>query len=326
MRRRELIALFGVALASPPGAHAQQPMPVIGYLSGGSQESDNIPARLVAFRRGLNEMGYIEGRNVAIEYRWAEGQYDRLPDLAADLVRHQVSVIVTPGTPSAVAAKAATATIPIVFNQGLDPVQSGLVASHNRPGGNLTGVALLTTELAGKRLDVLHQLLPSASIVALLVNPTSPVTDPETKSFQDVARLLELQPHVLQASTPNEIDLAFERLIELHASALVVSGDVLFTNRRTQIVALAARHAVPAIYVWREFAAAGGLMSYGPDLADSYRQTGIYVGKILKGDKPADLPVQQVVKVELVINLTTAKMLGLKIPLPLLGRADEVIE
>jgi ABC-type uncharacterized transport system substrate-binding protein len=219
---------------------------------------------------------------------------------------------------------AATSTIPIVFILG-DPVQLGLVASLNRPGGNITGVALLTAELAGKRLDLLHELLPTASVVALLVNPTSPVTDPETKSFRDAARLLELRAHVLRASTPSEIDAAFGAIVELRAGGLVVSGDALFTNRRNQIVALAARHAVPAVYNYREVATAGGLMSYGPDLADSYRQVGVYTGKILKGAKPADLPVQQVVKIELVINLNTAKTLGLTFPLTLLGRTDEVL-
>ena len=328
MRRRELIALFGsAAVAWPFGARAQQAMPVIGYLSGGSSEADNIPDRLTAFREGLNETGFVDGKNVAIEYRWALGQYDRLPALAAELVRRQVTVIVAvAGAPTAFAAKAATATIPIVFNQGIDPVQSGLVASLNRPGGNITGVTILTAELARKRLDLLHELLPTATVVALLVNPTNPVTASETRSLEDAARILGLQAHGVEARSPNEIDAAFEALIGLRARALVVSTDPLFTNQRAEIIALAARHSVPAIYAYRLFPAAGGLMSYGADLADSYRQTGVYTGKILKGVKPADLPVQQAVRIDLVINLNTAKALGLTIPPTLLARADEVIE
>jgi putative ABC transport system substrate-binding protein len=305
----------------------QKAMPVIGYLSVGSAESDNIPGRLIAFRQGLKELEYDEGQNLAIEYRWAQGQYDRLPDLAADLVRRQVTVIVTPGAPTALAAKAATSTIPIVFTLGIDPVQSGLVASLNRPGGNVTGVSLLNAEMAGKRLDLMHELLPTATAVALLVNPANPSnSELETTSLQGAAGALGLQAHVLPASTPSEIDAAFEAVVKLRASGLVITGDPFFTNRRNQIVTLAARHAVAAIYLWREFAAAGGLMSYGPDLADSNRLAGIYTGKILNGAKPADLPVQQVVKVQLVINLKTAEALGLTIPLALLGRADEVIE
>jgi putative ABC transport system substrate-binding protein len=302
-------------------------MPVIGYLSPGSPETDNIPGRLPAFRQGLNEMGYFDGQNVAIEYRGAQGQNDRLPDLASDLVRRRVSVIVTNSPPPAFAAKAATATIPIVFLLGIDPVQSGLVVSLNRPGGNITGVSLLNAELAGKRLQLLHELLPNAAVVALLVNPTNPSnSELETTSLQVAARALGLQAHVLRASTPSEIDAAFGAVVDLRAAALVVTGDPFFTSQRTQITALAARHAVPAIYIYREFAAAGGLMSYGTDLADSYRQAGVLTGKILKGAKPADLPVQQVVKLELVINLKTAKELGLTIPQLLLARAGEVIE
>jgi putative ABC transport system substrate-binding protein len=302
-------------------------MPVIGWLSSGSPASDNIPGRLPAFRRGLNEAGYFEGQNVAIEYRWAEGQYDRFPTLVANLVHRRVAVIVTPGPSQAFAAKAATSTIPIVFETGIDPVRSGLVASLNQPGGNVTGVSLLNAELAGKRLDLLHELLPTAAVVALLVNPANPSnTELETTSLQDAARALGLQVHVLRASTSGEIDAAFEALGDIRAAALVVAGDAFFTSHRNEIVALAGRYTVPAIYIYREFAEAGGLMSYGTDLADSYRQVGIYTGKILKGAKPADLPVQQVVKLELVINLKTAKTLGLTIPLSLLGRADEIIE
>src|SRR5271169_5452925 len=325
MRRRDLIAVIGgTAAAWPRAARTQQPIPVIGFLGSWSPEPDDF--RLAGLRLGLNETGYVEGQNVAIEYRWAEGQYDRLPARASDLVRLQVTVITTAGIPAAFAAKAATSTIPIVFIQGMDPVQSGLVASLNRPGGNMTGVTQLTAELASKRLDLLHELVPTAAVVALLVNPADPVTDVETRNLQDAAHSLGLQAHILRASTANEIDAAFGTLVELGARALVVSTDPFLTNQRAQIVALAARHAVPAIYVWREYATAGGLMSYGTDLPDSYRQGGIYTGKILKGAKPADLPVEQVVKVELVINLTTAKTLGLTIPQALLGRADEIIE
>jgi putative ABC transport system substrate-binding protein len=330
MLRRDVITLIGGGVATLPlAARAQQKttMPVIGYLSIGSYESDNIPPRLTAFRQGLNELGYVEGRNVAIEYLWAQGQYNRLPALATDLVRRQVTVIfAVGGTPPALAAKAATSTIPIVFNLGIDPIQSGLVASLNRPGGNITGVVNFTTELAAKRLDLLHELVPTATVAALLVNPTNPVNDPEMRSAQDAAHALGMQAHVLRASTPSEIDAAFRTILELRTGALVVSGDPILTNRRDQIVALAAGHAVPAIYLWREFAAAGGLMSYGSNLADNYRQAGIYTGKILNGAKPADLPVQQIVKLELIINLRTANQLGLKVPITPLGRADEVIE
>ena len=326
MRRREFITLMGGSMAAwPRAAHAQQPaMPVIGFLHAASPEA--YAPMMTAFRQGLKEAGYVEGHNVAIEYRWAEGHYDRLPALAADLVRRQVAEIVTVGTPAALAAKAASSTIPIVINVGIDPVQIGLVASLNRPGGNVTGLAVLTVELAAKQLEVLHELLRTSAAVALLVNPNNPVTEPETKGMRDAARSLGLQLHVLDASTEGEIDAAFGKLIELRAGALVVSVDPFLNSQRDQIVALAARHAVPAIYGVREFAAAGGLMSYGTDLADAYRQVGIYAGKILKGAKPADLPVQRVVRVEFVINLKTAKTLGLTFPITLLGRADEVIE
>jgi len=322
------MALLGTAAALSPAAYAQHPVPVIGYLSDGSLESDDVAARLTAFRQGLNELGYVEGQSVVIEYRWAESQYDRLAGLAADLVRRQVAVIAAiGGAPQAVAAKAATATIPIVFTVGLDPVLLGIVASLNRPGGNITGVTTLTAELAGKRLNLLHELVPTAAVVAVLVNPTNPAaTEAETRSLRDAARSLGLQMHVLGASNESEIDAAFRTLVEFRAGELVVGADPFFNSRRDQIVALAARHTVPAIYAWRECAAAGGLMSYGTDLADAMRQAGVLAGKILKGAKPADLPVQQVVKVGLVINLKTAEMLGLVIPLTLSGRADEVIE
>ena len=326
MRRREFIAMLGgVAVAWPRAAHAQQPaMPVIGFLDGASPEG-RAPM-MTAFRQGLKEAGYVEGHNAAIEYRWAEGHYDRLPALAADLVRRQVAEIVTVGTPAALAAKAASSTIPIVIGVGVDPVQIGLVASLNRPGGNVTGLAGLAVEVAAKQLEVLHELLRTSAAVALLVNPNNPVTEPETKVMRDAARSLGLQLHVLDASTKGEIDAAFEKLIELRAGALIVSVDTFLTSQRDQIVALAARHAVPAIYGVRVFPVAGGLMSYGIDLDDGYRQLGIYAGKILKGAKPADLPVQRAVRVEFVINLKTAKTLGLTFPITLLGRADEVIE
>ena len=326
MRRREIIALIGGVVATRPrGVCAQQPMPVIGWLSVGSPETDDF--RVIGFRQGLNETGYVEGRNAAIEYRWAQGQNDQLPALAADLVRHEAAVIAAVGPPSAFAAKAATAAIPIVFVVGIDPVQSGLVASLNRPGGNITGVAILVAELAAKRLGLLHDLVPTAAVIALLVNPTNPLaTESETRNLQDAARSLGLRLHILSARTASEIETAFETLVELRAGAFIVSTDPLFTNQRAQIVALAARHAVPAIYAWRYFVAAGGLMSYGADLADSYRQAGVLASKILKGAKPADLPAQQAVKIELAINLKTAKALGLTIPLTLSGRADEVIE
>jgi putative ABC transport system substrate-binding protein len=323
-RTRLIVSLTLGLLAWSPAAHAQRAMPVIGYLSVGSQESDSI--RLSAFRLGLSEMGYVEGKNFAVEYRWAQGEYDRLSALAADLVRHQVRAIVAGGVPPAVAAKAATATIPIVFNQGIDPVQSGLVASLNRPGGNITGVVNLSVELLEKRLDLLHELLPTTALVALLVNPTNPVTERAIAEAQNGAHSLGFQLKVLKASANSEIDAAFETLAGLGGGALVVYGDPFFTNQKDQIVAQAARHAVPAIYEWREFVLAGGLMSYGTNFADSWRQAGTLAGKILRGVKPADLPVQQAVQLQLVINLNTAKELGLTVPPLLLARADEVIE
>jgi putative tryptophan/tyrosine transport system substrate-binding protein len=324
-RRKFLATLGGAAAAWPLVARAQQPaMPVIGWLSPGSRETDVF--RLNAFARGLNETGHSVGRNVAIEHRWAENQIVRLPTLAADLVYRPVNVIVAVAAPAALAAKAATTTIPIVFVTGIDPAALGLVASLSRPGGNVTGLAVLTVELAAKRVQLLHELLPTATVIAVLVNPDTPLTEPETSGVRDAAGSLGLQLHVLNASTESEIDKAFKTLVELRAGALVVQAEPFLNNQRAQIVALAARHAVPAIYAVREFATAGGLMSYGGDLADAYRQVGIYAGKILTGTKPADLPVQQVVRVEFVINLRAAKALGLTFPITLLGRADEVIE
>jgi len=281
---------------------------------------------VTSFRQGLKEAGYVDGHNVAIEFRWAEGHYDRLPAMAADLVRRQVSVIASGGTPAAFAAKAATSTIPTVILVGVDPVQLGLVGSFNRPGGNVTGLALLTVELEAKKLELLHELLPTATAIALLVNPMTPLTESETKVLQDAAPSLGLDLHVLNASNKSQIDAAFAALVELRATALIVSVDTFLNNSRGQIVALAARYAVPAVYGVRDYVNAGGLMSYGTDLVDAYRQQGIYAGKILKGARPADLPIQQVTKVELVINLTTAKKLGLTFPTTLLGRADELME
>jgi putative ABC transport system substrate-binding protein len=324
MRRREFITFLGSAAAWPLSVRAQQPaMPVIGFLSPGSPESD--VARLIGVRQGLKESGYVEGQSVAIEYRFARGQNDRLPALAADLVDRRMAGMVTAGTPATLAAKAATATIPIVFNVGVDPVQFGLAASLSRPGGNLTGVVILSADLAAKKLEILHELLPDAAVVAMLVNPANPIVEPESRATQDAARSLGVQLHILRASTAGEID-AGASLVKLRARALVVGDDSYFINQRAQIIALAALHAIPTISGWREFAAAGGLMSYGTDLADAYRQAGLYAGKILKGIRPADLPVQQVVKIELVVNLKTAKTLGITFPLPLIGRADEVIE
>ena len=329
MRRRDFLSLVGGVAALRPlaVARAQQPaMPVVGFL--GSASPEQWSTRLLAFHRGLSKMGYIEGRDVAIEYRWAEGHNDRLPALAADLVRRQVTVIAAVGgTPAALAAKAATTTIPIVFEIASNPIELGLVASLARPGGNVTGITTLNAEVEPKRLELLHELVPTATIVALLVNPTNPaLAQSSTKVLQASARKLGLQSNVLQASTDNDFDAVFARMVELKAGALVLGADPLFTSHFQQLAELALRHALPAVYEFREFAAAGGLLSYGTSLTDTFDLAGSYTGRILKGDRPADLPVQQATKVELMINLKTAKAFGITVPLSLLGRADEVIE
>jgi ABC-type uncharacterized transport system substrate-binding protein len=323
--RRDFIALLGSAAASWPfAARAQQQvMPVVGFLSSGSPTT--FSTLLGAFQKGMNEVGYVEGRNVVIEYRWAEGQYDRLPVLAADLVSRHVTVIVA-NTAAASVAKAATATIPIVFTTGEDPVKSGLVASLNRPGGNLTGVVSLNAELGPKRIELLKEVVPTATDIGLLVNPANPISDALTRDAHAASRKLGLQLHVLNADTERELDTAFARLVRLRAAALVIGADASLSGQSVQLAILATRHAMPTISPYRPFAAAGGLMSYGGSNIDASRLTGVYTGRILKGEKPADLPVQQSTKVEFTINLKTARALGLTISIPLLGRADEVIE
>ena len=327
IRRRDfLVTLGGAAVAWALAARGQQALPMIGFLHSASP---GPYARFMpAFHQGLKEAGYIEGGNVAVEYRWAEDRYDRLPALAADLVNRHVTVIAAVGsTPAALAAKAATTTIPIVFLVGVDPVAIGLVASLARPGGNLTGVANLTGEVGPKRLEMLHAVVPTATTIALLVNPSSPeLAEPQLQEVQVAARSLGLQLHVLNASTEREIDMAFATLVQLRPGELVIVPDPFFTSRSDRLAALALRHAIPTIFQYPEFTAAGGLMSYGPDLRDVLRLGGLYIGRILKGEKPADLPVQQATKVELIINLKTANALGLTMPTGLLVRADEVIE
>jgi putative ABC transport system substrate-binding protein len=326
MKRREFITLGGAVAAWPLAAHAQQPvMPLVGFLVGASR--DGYAQLIPAVRRGLTETGFAEGRNVAIEYRWADNQYDRLPELAADLVRLQPTVLfVTGGVVSALAAKAATATIPIVFAQGSDPVQYGLVASLNRPGGNVTGVTFYNTALGPKRIELLRELVPKAAVIAVLVNPSNPSAALDSTQLQEAGKAIGVQIEFVHAGSERELDDAFAKIPQLRANALMVHVDALFLSRRDKLAMLAAFQQVPAIYPQREFAAAGGLISYGTNSPDVYRQAGIYVGRILKGEKPAELPVMQPTKFELVINLKTAKALGLQIPDRVLALADEVIE
>ncbi len=325
MRRREFIALVGaIGLIWPRVTRAQQPAPIIGVL-GGTFPGPTAPM-LAAFREGLAESGYVEAQNVAIEYRWAEGQYDRLPTLAADLVKRSVAVIVTLGVVAAQAAQKATKTIPIVFTSGPDPVAVGLVSSLNRPGANVTGVSLAASELTTKRLDLLRDLVPGAIRIAFLVNPSNPNAEQDIKEAQTAANAMKQQIQVLRASTIAHFERAFALVIQQRSDALMVGVDAFFLSQRDSLVALAARHRVPTVYEWREFVAAGGLMSYGTNLSDMYRNVGVYTGRILKGAKPVDLPVLQPTKFELVINLKTAKSLGLTVSPSLLARADEVIE
>jgi len=323
VRRRELILGSSAAMLARllPARAQQKTMPVIGFLGSGSGR-----ASVAAFRQGLSETGYVEGKDVAIEYRWAEGSYDRLPALAADLVASEIDLIVASAPPSVRAAKNATTTIPIVFLIGIDPVAEGLVASLARPGGNLTGFSMFSTELMPKRLELLSELVPQAGVIALLVNPNNSNAEQVIGDVREAARAKGVQLHILKVGTESEIDAAFGSLVQPQAGALLVGSDPFFAGRREQLVALASRHAVPAIYEWREFVEAGGLISYGTSLAASFRQLGTYAGRILKGAKPADLPVQQPTTFELVVNLKTAKALGLTVPPSILSRADEVIE
>jgi putative tryptophan/tyrosine transport system substrate-binding protein len=328
MRRRDFITLLGGAAAWPLAARAQQQpaMPVIGYLSARTP-GDSVEV-LAEFRRGLAETGFVEGQNIAIEYRWLEGRYDLLPEMVGDLVRRQVAVIAIPNTTSSVlAAKAASPTIPIVFNIGSDPVAVGLVESLSRPGKNITGIAMLQTAVTAKRLELLRELVPTARSIAFLINPGNPgFANAETKEVQEAARVLGVNLLVLNAGDPSEIDAAFTTIVQQQTGALLVGGDVFYISRTGQLITLAARHRVPTIYAYLEQGAAGGLMCYGAGLASTQRSVGVYVGRILKGDKPGDLPVQQVTKLQLVINMKTAKALSLSVPETLLARADEVIE
>jgi putative tryptophan/tyrosine transport system substrate-binding protein len=327
MRRREFIALLGSAAATwPLAARAQQsPIPSIGFVNAGS--SQGLARSVSSFLKGLGETGYAEGHNIAIEYRWAESQIDKLPALVADLIDRQVKVIAAGGTPAALAAKAATTTIPIVFETGGDPIKLGLVDRLNRPGGTVTGVTQANNETTPKRLQLLHELLPGARVIGLLVNPTDPaLADADTSAVLEAAHTLGVEVHVLNAATDRDFDGIFAKLTELKADGLVIGGEQLFTSHVEQLAALTVRYAVPAAYQWRAFAVAGGLLSYGSDVIDAYRVAGLYTGRILKGEKPSDLPIQQATKFELYINLHTAKALGITVPVPLLGRADEVIE
>jgi len=325
MRRRSFIGLLGGAAAAwPLAARAQQTaVPVIGFLNGGTPEDSWV----AALRQGLNDAGYVEGRNVAIEYRWAQGQYERLPAIAADLVRRQVTMMIASSTPAALAAKAATATIPIVFTTGDDPVKLGLVASLSRPSGNITGVTSLNVGVAPKLIDLLHEMVPNVTVIALLVNPAnSAQAESTTREAQIAALRLGLKLHVLHASAEREFDAAFASAVQLHAGALAVGPDIFFNTRAEQLGALVFRHSIPAILPYRESAAAGALMSYGTNIPSLFRQVGVYSSRVLKGEKPADLPVQQAVKLELVISLKTAKALGVDVPMSMLIRVDKVIE
>jgi len=326
MKRREFITFIAGTAAWPFATQAQQPaMPVVGFINAASPKPY---ARMQsAFVKGLSETGYVENQNVKIEYRWAQGEIDRLPALAADLVHREVTVIAATGTPAALAAKAATTTIPIVFEIGSDPVQLGLVASLNRPGGNVTGIAQLAIEVAPKRLELLHEMIPKARIIALLADPTDrAIFENTTRGAQSAARSLGLELHVLNVSTDHDLDAAFANLAQSRAGGVVISGGQFFNSRSKQLAAAALQHAVPTISPYVDIAGAGGLMSYGTSITDAYRLAGIYTGRVLKGEKPADLPVQQATKVELTINLRTAKALGITVPSSLIGRADEVIE
>ena len=326
MRRRNFVSLLvGATVTWPLAARSQQEaMPVIGFLHGTSPETRR--AEVAAFHRGLRESSYVEGRDVAVEYRWAEGKYDRLPALAADLVGRQVNVIAAFGTAAALVAKAATATIPIVFLVGGDPIALGLVGSLSRPGGSITGVTPLNDDLGPKLLELLHELVPKAAIIGYLVNPRNATSDALTRQVRGAERMIGQRVDILHASSEHDFEPAFATLDQIRAGGLCVQGDTFFNGRREQLVALAAHHSIPTAYAFRDYAAAGGLMSYGTSLRDAYRQVGVYAGRILNGEKPADLPVQLSVKVELAINMSTAKALGLTFPITLLGRADEVIE
>ncbi|MGB9041841.1 MAG: ABC transporter substrate-binding protein [Pseudolabrys sp.] len=326
MRRREFVRLLGGFATMPLAARAQQaPLPVVGFLNSASPQP--WEKYVAGFRVGLKEAGYVDGQNVTIEFRWAEGHYDKLPGMAADLVRRKVAVLVaTGGTPSVVAAKAATSTIPIVFTSGSDPVRSGFVTSLNRPGGNATGVNFFVNVLEGKRLGLLRALIPGVQLIAVLFNPNRPNHANEVRDVQEVAHAIGQQIHVLLASNEGAINAAFATAAQLHVGAMLVGSDPFFNSQRDKIIALAARHSIPTIYEQREFALAGGLMSYGTNLTDSYRQVGVYVGRILKGEKPGDLPVVQATKFEFVINLKTAKALGIEVAPSLAAEADEIIE